>query len=290
MWMEQNENNVRREIEHLYRQHHTEMCQLAHSILHDEEDAKDVVNDIFVWLVDHFAETNTNRWRNYLLTSVHNRCQDIIKHRQAQQKAKPYLFAEAVMELPDEEPVKPALVDVIHYAEKQMSPKTKKVFLMRYGDNMTCRAISKELGISIPAVYKHIVQARRKITARFLGVLFALTVMAIAVALSIRWYHQRQIFPTVTSSVGDFQKEMDAPSAPSIVVFENESLSQIIDRMAAYYDVDADIQDTEIACLRLYFQWNQSESLEQVVKRLNHFRRFHILMGEKGKIVVERRE
>lgn len=60
--MEQKESNIRQEISLLYKQLHSEMYQVALSILHDEEEAKDVVNDIFVRLVDHYAETNTTRW------------------------------------------------------------------------------------------------------------------------------------------------------------------------------------------------------------------------------------
>ena len=289
MNMGKNGYNKQTDIEHLYHLHYEEMYQLALTILHDEEEAKDVVSDIFTWLVDHYEEAYTSQWNSYLLSSVRNHCQDIIRHRQVKQKAHSYLVTESLAETTDDSPNTPDAVDIINYAESKMTPKTKKIFLMRYGENMTYREISHIMGISIPAVYKHILQARHKITARFVGILLALTIMAIAVAMGIKWYHQRQ---TVSASSTPLHsttiiQEANEHATPTIVVFENEHFSQIIQQIANYYQVEANIQNKEIGNLRLYFRWNQSESLEQVVKRLNHFHRFHIRIEQNKKLIIE---
>ena len=178
MNMGKNGNNIQTDIERLYHLHYEEMYQLAHSILHDEEEAKDVVSDIFTWLVDHYDEANAFQWNSYLLSSVRNHCQDIIRHRQVKQKAQSYLITESMAETPDDSTNTPDAVEIINYAESNMSAKTKKIFHLRYGENMSYREISHIMGISIPAVYKHILQARHKISARFVGILLALAMMA----------------------------------------------------------------------------------------------------------------
>ena len=290
MITEENKEKKQQEITRLYEQYHAEMCELALSILHDEEEAKDVVSDIFTWLVDHFAEEKSVQWHKYLLTSVRHRCQDIIKHRHVQQRAQSSLMMENIEEQSMEEQKQPDAIDIINYAERNMTPKTKKIFLLRYGENMTYREISKELGISIPAVYKHILQARHKITARFVGILLALTMMVIAVAMGIKWYQQRQTPSTVSSPLHSstiIQEEDRLSVTPSVMVFENEKLAFIIQQIATYYQVRVNIRDQKIGNLRLYFKWNQNERLEQVVNRLNHFHRFHIRIEQNDQLIIE---
>lgn len=290
MNMGKNGNNLQTDIERLYHLHYEEMYQLAHSILHDEEEAKDVVSDIFTWLVDHYDEANAFQWNSYLLSSVRNHCQDIIRHRQVKQKAQSYLITESMAETPDDSTNTPDAVEIINYAENNMTAKTKKIFHLRYGENMSYREISHIMGISIPAVYKHILQARHKISARFVGILLALAMMAIAVAMGIKWYHQRQtvsVSSTPLHSTTIIHEEASEQASPSVVVFENENFSHIIQQIASYYQVETSILNKEIGNLRLYFQWNQNESLEQVVKRLNHFHRFHIRIEQNKKLIIE---
>lgn len=288
--MGKNGYNKQTKIEHLYNLYHVEMYQLAYSILHDEEEAKDVVSDIFTWLVDHIDDDDATQWKSYLLSSVRHRCQDIIKHKQVQQKARTYLITESNYEQPDETPDTLDAIDIINYAESKMSPKTKKIFLLRYGENMTYREISHIMGISIPAVYKHILQARHKISARFMGILLALAMMVIAVAMGIRWYHHRQAISTPFTPLhpnGIIQKEDNLSTSPTTIIFENEALYQIIQQIAIYYKVEIDVKNKEASNLRLYFQWNQEESLEQVVKQLNHFNHIHIRIGQQEKLIIE---
>ena len=108
--------------------------------------------------------------------------------------------------------------------------------------------------------------------------------------MGIKWYHQRQtvsVSSTPLHSTTIIHEEANEQASPSVVVFENEKFSHIIQQIASYYQVETIFLNKEIGNLRLYFQWNQNESLEQVVKRLNHFHRFHIRIEQDKQLIIE---
>lgn len=56
---------------------------------------------------------------------------------------------------------------ILRYAGTCLAPQCYRVFRMRFEAGMQYKEIAGELGISIPAVYKHLSQALRKIRLQF---------------------------------------------------------------------------------------------------------------------------
>lgn len=54
-------------------------------------------------------------------------------------------------------------------------------------------------------------------------------------------------------------------------LYDNEPLEQIMDDVAAKYDVAVEWQSNEARSLRLYYMWKPSFTLDDVVDMLNHF-------------------
>lgn len=74
------------------------------------------------------------------------------------------------------------------------------------------------------------------------------------------------------------------PSADS-VVFENVTLDSIARDIAAYHHIGMDLQNDQAGQLRFFFLWNQEDSLQEVIEKLNMFD--HINMAvEDGKLIV----
>src|SRR6478735_11331804 len=72
-----------------FRQYYTTLCFFANSILHNEEEAKDVVQDCFLKLwnsktINERSETV----KSFLYTAVRNRCVDLLRKKKVNQKAK----------------------------------------------------------------------------------------------------------------------------------------------------------------------------------------------------------
>lgn len=66
------------------------------------------------------------------------------------------------------------------------------------------------------------------------------------------------------------------PSDTSKVVFDNVNLETMLQRMAKHYGVSVNFKNERARNLRFYFEWNEMESLDETVRRLNLFDSFSI--------------
>lgn len=77
----------------------------------------------------------------------------------------------------------------------------------------------------------------------------------------------------------------DTASVSETVVFDNVSLDSIAKDIAAYHHLPIEIENDEARQLRFYYAWNQTDSLQEVVEKLNMFE--HVTMVvENGKLIV----
>lgn len=170
------------ETERLFRSHYARMYRLAKGILYDDEDARDVVSDVFAKLLDRekpaeicggdgagTASGAARREEQYLLMAVRNRCLNLISHRQADEKARKAwpMEAEAGLTAAEMEREEQRLSDIRQFIDTGLTPRTRGIMMMRYGEQRACRDISAECGISLTAVYKHLAQGLEKLKERF---------------------------------------------------------------------------------------------------------------------------
>ena len=80
----------------------------------------------------------------------------------------------------------------------------------------------------------------------------------------------------------------DTTAAPpqEAVVFDNQPLGQMMEDIAARYDMHVDFRNEEARDLRFYFELHAGEDLSSVVERLNMFERVSVSI-EGNTIVVE---
>ena len=140
------------------------MYKAAYILLGDEDEAKDVVQDIFAKLWAGTAPIKEESQRTFLLTCVRNRCLNIIAQRQTHQESIKFLTPEAV----DCEAYDEIIVDAVNrYVDERLTPQTSRIIKMHYNENQSYKEISHSLGISLSAVNKHIVQGLRKLRSTF---------------------------------------------------------------------------------------------------------------------------
>ncbi len=72
---------------------------------------------------------------------------------------------------------------------------------------------------------------------------------------------------------------------PEIKVFKDECFKQIILDVCAYYDASAEFKSQTTQDLRLYFNWDTSQSLDDVVDQLNSFDMIEISVSENHLII-----
>lgn len=78
---------------------------------------------------------------------------------------------------------------------------------------------------------------------------------------------------------------IDTAAVADTVVFDNVSLDSIAKAIAAYHHLPMEIENDEARQLRFFFEWNQKDSLQEVVEKLNMFE--HVTLAvENGKLMV----
>lgn len=70
-------------------------------------------------------------------------------------------------------------------------------------------------------------------------------------------------------------------AVPETIVFDNEPLETIANRIAEYYGYKAEFSSDATKALRLYFRWNQAHTLDEVVESLNNFEQIHLTINDK---------
>ena len=89
----------KQEFEQIFRRHYDGMFRLARRMLGDDAESKDVVSDVFALLLNkvrcgEFEIRNAETLQAYLLTSVRNRCINLLVHRQKEKQRVDELYSE----------------------------------------------------------------------------------------------------------------------------------------------------------------------------------------------------
>ncbi len=138
------------------------MYKAAYILLGDEDEAKDAVQDVFARLWDGTTPLREESQRTFLLTCVRNRCLNIIARRRQNNEL------DELHEFVDSEKDDGELIAAINrYVDERLTPQTSRIIKMHYNEEQSYKDISSELGISLSAVNKHIVQGLRKLRSTF---------------------------------------------------------------------------------------------------------------------------
>ena len=159
-------------IKELFLEHYDRMYLLARVMLHDDEESRDAVSEVFAQLLDGTIRVRPDTAGSFLLTCVRNRCLKVLRGKQVRERAQKLLamgdekdltlplMLEAGRELDQ-------LEEVLRFCQEGLTEQTRRVFLMHYQERKRYADISAELGISEAAVYKHLAQALKRIKNHF---------------------------------------------------------------------------------------------------------------------------
>ena len=151
-------------IEQLFRQNYSEMIHLASVLLDDDEEAEDVVQDIFLRVADSDIPPMND---NYLLTAVRNACLNRIRQMQLHDKVK------GLMPIEDEADLQPIdkrlerLEDIAAYADEQLEEPHRSIFHLRFDEDLTVSEIARRLGLNPNTAYKYLMQSIQQIRHHF---------------------------------------------------------------------------------------------------------------------------
>ena len=162
------------------------------------------------------------------------------------------------------------------------------------------RVKSEEFATALPTMRFH--SLLRKMAASFVGLLLVSGVAFAAIHI-VRQYQETEV-PQAADTMAEANSSLftlnsslpaDTIVKPGPVVFDNVTLDSIVKVIAAFHHVDMDLQNErqrvgasagmQASQLRFYFVWNQEESLQEVIEKLNMFEQVNLAV-EDGKLMV----
>ena len=157
----------KKDIKALFERYYDRMYVAARIMLHDDEESRDAVSDVFARIADGSIEVREDTAAAFLLTCVRNKCLKMIRAKQVRQRASRYLQMDNSVEMTPPDAQTDKLTEVLEYSERELTPQTLRVFQLRFQQRKTYAEIASTLGISEAAVYKHLAQALNKIKNHF---------------------------------------------------------------------------------------------------------------------------
>ena len=148
-------NQKEETIERLFRKYHARMYRLARILLHDDEESKDAVSDVFARLLRQRHLSESDITESYLLTAVRNRCIDLIAHQQVRQRAERLIPADNIVWISENSEEK-RMAEMRQIIETQLSGTCRQVFCLRFDAHKSYQEIATLLDISEKTVYKHL--------------------------------------------------------------------------------------------------------------------------------------
>ena len=147
----------RNDIERLFKAHYSQMFRMAVTLLHDDDNARDIVNDVFASLLDGVPKPAVNG--GYLLKAVRNRCLNHIRDCEIHQRIANRYFLENEEYNSEEWPDEETISQIYSLIRNDLSPQARRVMEMRFSKGKRFAVIASEMGISETAVYRHLSNA-----------------------------------------------------------------------------------------------------------------------------------
>ena len=154
----------KRNIEQLFRQNYSEMNHLARVLLGDDEEAEDVVQDIFLRVARNDIPPKND---NYLLVAVRNACLNRIRQKQLHEKVRNLLPIDADADFQPIDKEMERLEDIAAFVNEQMEEPHRSIFHLRFDEDLTIAEIARRLGLNPNTTYKYLAQCMEHIRQHF---------------------------------------------------------------------------------------------------------------------------
>ena len=155
----------KREFEKVFRHHYDGMFRLARKMLNDDAESKDVVSDVFANLLKSNTDLKSDTLQAFLLTSVRNRCINLLVHKQKQQQMQKAVVVEMIT---PEQTAEHEQLQLLHrYIDSRLPKLSQQILRLRYQQGLKYREIAKVLQVSEVTVHKHLSQSLKQLKDYF---------------------------------------------------------------------------------------------------------------------------
>jgi RNA polymerase sigma-70 factor (ECF subfamily) len=150
----------------IYLHYADSVCHFLKLLMHSEEDAKEITQEIFVQLWEKREHVDpTKSIQGYLYTIARNTAMNFFEHKKVHDKYMMYArySQEESSGTSDESLIAEETTLLIEMAINRMPKQRRKVFLMSYEDGMSTEEIARQLNISRNTVDSHLATAKKEL-------------------------------------------------------------------------------------------------------------------------------
>lgn len=154
-----------KEFESFFKSNYTRFYYFALQMVEDAEVCRDIVGDAFeqTWMQMQKSDVNLS---GYMYALVRHKCVDYVRHEMARTRYADFcqaMYAEADDDEADRE--QQEQMEQIDALMDGFTPKTQQILKMCYYQKKSYQETADQLGISVSAVRKHIVNALKSLRA-----------------------------------------------------------------------------------------------------------------------------
>ena len=143
------------------------MYRMATILLHDDVESKDVVHDVFARLLDDHCDLREDTAESYLLTSVRNRCLNVIRNRQIQERIEHLYLLDLDTTIMPTDRLEEELNTLYKGIDLLEPPVCRDIIMQHFRDGMTFKEIACRMNVSETTVYKHLRRALSQLRTQF---------------------------------------------------------------------------------------------------------------------------
>ena len=144
-----------RHIESLFKQHYQAMYRLAFMMLHDKEESRDIVHDVFVRLLDGDIRFDCDKAGAFLLSCVRNSCLNVMRSQNYRERAMRD-FPVDDESTGDSEAFESEIKALQDGISLLTPPVCREIILLHYRYGLTFKQIATRLQVSETTIYKHL--------------------------------------------------------------------------------------------------------------------------------------
>ncbi|WP_167610198.1 RNA polymerase sigma factor [Maribellus sediminis] len=143
---------TRKIVEELFKQHYAELCSHVYSIVKNDNDAEDIVQQFFVdFIVNKRYKKVESSMEGYLFQSVRYAALKFLKHQIKNQHLQISDFSDVFLQ-EEHKKENSQITQQLDTALNSLPPRCKEVFVMVHVQNLSYIETSKVLGVSINTV------------------------------------------------------------------------------------------------------------------------------------------
>lgn len=159
-----------RHIESLFKAHYQAMYRLAFMMLHDEEESRDIVHDVFARLLEGDIRFDSGKAGAFLLSCVRNACLNVMRSHDTRERAmRDFPMDDATPGT--SEALEHKVTALLRGIDSLTPPVCREIIVLHYRHGMTFRQIAARLQVSETTIYKHLRHAlnQLRLTIKHMG-------------------------------------------------------------------------------------------------------------------------